>query len=50
MVSPLDRKLLRDLRRMWAQGLAVAMVLGAGVATLLLALGAQRALEETRDA
>ena len=50
MVSVLDRKLWRDLRRMRGQGLAVALVLGAGVATLILALGAQRALEETRAA
>lgn len=50
MVSALDRKLLRDLRRLWAQGLAIALVLGAGVATLMLAVGAQRALEETRSA
>ena len=50
MVRALDAKLLRDLRRLWAQGLAIALVLGAGVATLLLSLGAQRALEETRSA
>ncbi len=46
----LDRKLLRDLRRLRMQGLAIALVLAAGVATLLLAIGAQHALEETRAA
>ena len=30
----LDRKLLRDLRRMWAQALAIALVMASGVATL----------------
>lgn len=49
-MSALDRKLLRDLRRLWAQGLAIAMVLGAGVATLVLAAGAAGALYETRAA
>ena len=34
----LDRKLLRDIRRLWAQALAIALVIGGGVATLLLAV------------
>ncbi len=46
----LDRKTLRDLRRLWAQGLAVALVLAAGVATLVLTIGAERSLSETRAA
>lgn len=46
----LDIKLIRDLRRMWAQALAVALVLACGVATLILAIGAYRSLEETRRA
>ena len=36
----LDRKLLRDLRRMWAQALAIALVIASGVATFVLAGGA----------
>lgn len=44
----LDKKLVRDLARMWAQVLAIALVLASGVATLVLALGALRSLEETR--
>ena len=42
----LDRKLLRDLRRLWPQALAIAVVLAAGVAILLMALGMYRALIE----
>jgi putative ABC transport system permease protein len=46
----LDRKLLRDLRRMWAQALAIALVMASGVATYVLASGAYRSLDETRSA
>ena len=46
----LDKKLLRDLRRLWAQALAVSVVMAAGVATIVLALGAYRSLERTREA
>ncbi|MEQ8481605.1 MAG: FtsX-like permease family protein [Hoeflea sp.] len=49
-LSMLDRKLARDLRRLWAQALAVALVMACGVMTLILALGATRALDETRTA
>jgi putative ABC transport system permease protein len=46
----LDRKLLRDLRRIWAQSLAIALVLASGTATFVLASGAYRSLDETRRA
>lgn len=46
----LDRKLVRDLGRLWAQALAVALVMACGVMTLILALGATRALDDTRSA
>ena len=46
----LDRKLLRDLRRMWAQALAIALVMASGVATYVMASGAYRSLDETRAA
>src|SRR6266545_167273 len=46
----LDIKLFRDLRRLWAQALAIALVIGGGVATLILAVGSHRSLEETRTA
>jgi len=44
----LDRKLMRDLRHMWAQALAIALVIASGVATFVLASGAYHSLEETR--
>lgn len=47
-LSALDTKLLRDVIRLWPQALAIAMVLAAGVATFVLAVGAHRSLDETR--
>ena len=49
-MHPLDRKLLRDLWRLRAQALAIALVMAGGVATVVLALGSYRSLEETRNA
>ena len=49
-MTVLDIKLFRDVRRLWAQVLAVALVVGGGVATLVLAAGSHRSLEETRIA
>ncbi|MEQ8659039.1 MAG: FtsX-like permease family protein [Hyphomicrobiales bacterium] len=46
----IDRKLLRDFRRLWAQALAIAIVLACGVAILITSFGMYRALDETRDA
>ena len=46
----LDIKLVRDLRRLWAQVLAIALVIAGGVATLVLAVGSHRSLDETRTA
>jgi putative ABC transport system permease protein len=46
----LDIKLLRDLRRMWAQSLAIALVVAGGVASLVMAVGSLNSLEETRIA
>lgn len=46
----LDIKLFRDLYRLWAQSLAIALVMACGVATLILAVGTHRSLEETRSA
>ncbi|TIT20189.1 MAG: ABC transporter permease [Mesorhizobium sp.] len=45
-----DVKLLRDFRRLWAQALAIALVIAGGVATLILAVGSYRSLDETRTA
>ena len=49
-MSVLDKKLLRDMIRLWAQALAIALVMASGVTTLILAVGAYRSLEETRAA
>lgn len=46
----LDRKLWRDLRRIWAQSLAIALVLACGVMVLVMANGTLRSLTETRAA
>jgi putative ABC transport system permease protein len=46
----LDRKLFRDLERLWAQALAIALVIAGGAATLVAAVGSLRSLEETRAA
>jgi putative ABC transport system permease protein len=46
----LDRKLFRDFKRLWAQVLAIALVVAGGAATLVAAVGSLRSLEETRAA
>jgi putative ABC transport system permease protein len=49
-MDALDRKLLRDFRRLWAQAVAIALVLACGVAILMTTFGMSRALEDTRTA
>ena len=49
MISCLDKKLLRDLQRLWGQSLAIALVIGAGVATVVLSMGTYQSLSETRE-
>ncbi|WP_172331023.1 FtsX-like permease family protein [Mangrovicoccus sp. HB161399] len=49
VIAPLSRKVLRDLWRLRAQVLAIALVLAAGVATAILGSGAQDSLTQTRD-
>ncbi|PKP71150.1 MAG: ABC transporter permease [Alphaproteobacteria bacterium HGW-Alphaproteobacteria-4] len=46
----LDAKGLRDLRRIWAQALAIALVMACGVMVLVVMQGAERSLSETRGA
>lgn len=48
VIPPLRRKVFRDLRRLWPQVFAIALVLAAGVATLILGTGAVSSLSETR--
>lgn len=49
VIPPLRRKMLRDLGRLWAQVLAISLVLAAGVATMILGNGAFSSLSETRN-
>jgi putative ABC transport system permease protein len=49
-VGALDRKLIRDLRHIWLQVLAIALVIGCGVAMYVMSLATLRSLEETRFA
>ncbi len=49
-MSSLDRKLLRDLWRLRAQVLAVALVIASGAAVLIMSLTTIEALEETTKA
>jgi putative ABC transport system permease protein len=41
-------KLLRELRRLWAQVASIALVIAAGVAALIIGIGTYQSLEETR--
>lgn len=45
--APLDRKLLRDLSALRGQAAAIALVIAAGVALFVMALGTVQALEAT---
>jgi putative ABC transport system permease protein len=47
-MRPLDRKLLRDLRHIWMQAIAIALVIGSGVAMYVMSLGTLQSLDETR--
>jgi len=49
-MHPLTRKLIRDLWHMRGMAIAIALVIGAGLATLVMSLGALHSLDETRIA
>src|ERR1043166_5327258 len=49
MLSHLDRKLWRDLRRMKGQVLAVALVMACGLAMMIMARSLIHSLESTRQ-
>ncbi|WP_299869690.1 ABC transporter permease [uncultured Roseobacter sp.] len=49
-MQAIDKKLLRDFRRLWMQAIAIALVLACGVAILLTSVGMYSALSETRTA
>lgn len=48
-LHPLDRKLLRDLKRLRMQAIAVSAVLACGVALFVMATGMYDSLERARD-
>lgn len=48
MLAHLDRKLVRDLRRMLGQALAVALVMGCGLAMMVMARSLIHSLESAR--
>lgn len=50
MVSPLDRKLLRDLSRIRGQAIAIGLVISLGVLMLVMMQGLVNTLDETRTA
>jgi len=45
----LDRKLFRDLGRIWSQALAIALVMAAGIAMFIMARSALSSLERSRE-
>ena len=49
MISVLDRKLLRELRHLRGQVLAIALVVGGGVAVCMMSLVNYSSLNDTRD-
>ena len=49
-LTPLDRKLFRDLWRLKGQAFAIAMVIGCGVAIVIVMFGTLESLSATRDA
>jgi len=49
-MTTLNTKLRRDLRRLWGQVFAIALVIAGGVTSLVLSTGSFRSLDETRTA
>lgn len=49
MISHLDRKLVRDLKRLKGQAVAVALVMACGLAMMIMARSLIYSLESTRD-
>ncbi len=50
MVSALDRKLLRDLRSLWAPIVTIALVVAAGIGSFVGSLATHDSLRDSRDA
>ncbi|MCW8914761.1 MAG: FtsX-like permease family protein [Magnetovibrio sp.] len=49
-MTPLNRKIIRDLWRIKGQALAIALIIGSGVAVYIMSLGTLYSLEGARDA
>lgn len=49
LLTSLDRKLIRDLLQIPTQLLAIGLVMGCGVAVLIMSVGTHRFLKQTRD-
>ena len=49
-LGTLNKKLVRDVVRLWPQALATALVVAAGFATMIVGVGARRSIEDTRTA
>lgn len=49
-MKALDRKLLRDVGRMWAQAITIALVLACGIASFVAMRGAHASIVRERDA
>ena len=49
-MTPLTKKLFRDLWRIRTQAAAIALVMACGIAIMVMSFGAMRSLSETRDA
>ncbi len=49
-MAALDRKLIRDLARMWAQFSAIALIMACGVATLVMSLSTVSSLRRAQQA
>lgn len=49
-MTPLNTKIMRDLWRIKGQAIAIALVIGAGIAMYIMSLGTLYSLEETRSA
>lgn len=48
-MKALDRKLLRDFQSMWAQALAIALVIASGVATFVMSISTMDTLRLTQE-
>ena len=49
-VQPLNKKVLRDLRRLRGQALAIALIIASGVGVLVMSLSAMQAITDTAQA